>query len=154
MRGMTTRAGELASRLTSAADALVAAIEPIEDDLWHRVAVPGTWSIGMEAEHAADAMVYHQWIVRLTIGEKVSSRRPLLERKQMTTALSQREAAELIRQRADEGARLILGLTDAQLALPTKPPRATAQVLVDAIEQILISHVDSHRAEIEAKLRG
>ena len=39
-------------------------------------------------------------------------------------------------------------------SLPTRPPRATAQVLADAIDQVLISHFDTHRAEIEAKLRG
>ena len=45
-------------------------------------------------------------------------------------------------------------LTDEQLDLPTRPPRATARVLADAIDQILIEHIDSHRAEIEVKLRG
>ena len=152
---MTSSAARtLASRLRSAADALVAVIEPIDDDDWNRVPAPGTWSIGKEAEHVAEAAGYHQWIVRLSIGEKVSSRRPVLERRQMTSVLSPREAAELIRQRADEGARLLLDLTDAQLALPTRPPRATAQVVADAIDQILISHIDTHREAIEAKLRG
>ena len=78
----------LASRLRTAADALVAVIEPIDDEHWHRVPDPGTWSIGKEAEHVAEAAGYHQWIVRLTIGQKVSSRRPVLERRQMTSALS------------------------------------------------------------------
>ena len=149
-----TSAGTLALRLRTAADAAVAVIEPIDDDDWNRVLDPGTWSIGKEAEHVADAIVYHLWIVRLTIGQKVSSRRPALERKQMTTPLSQHEAADLIHERAGDGARLLLDLTDEQLGLPTRPPRATAQVLADAIDQILISHIDSHRAEIEAKLRG
>jgi len=144
----------LASRLRSAADAAAAVIEPIDDDDWNRVPDPGTWSIGKEAEHLAEAIVYHLWIVRLTIGEKVSSRRPALERKQMITLLSQPEAADLIHERAEDGVRLLDDLTDEQLGLPTRPPRATARVLADAIEQILISHIDFHRAEIEAKLRG
>ena len=144
----------LASRLRIAADALIAVIEPIDDDDWNGVPEPGTWSIGKEAEHVAEAAGYHQWIVRLSIGEKVSVRRPVLERKQMTSALSPRQAAELIRQRADEGVRLLLDLTDAQLALPTRPPRATARVVADAIDHILIQHIDTHRAAIEVKLRG
>ena len=144
----------LATRLRTAADALVAVLEAIGGDDWNRVPEPGTWSIGKEAEHVAEAVGYHLWIVRLSIGERVSSRRPVLERKQMTSRLSPRGAAELIRQRAEESARLILDLTDAQLALPTRPPRATAQVVADAIDQILISHIDTHRAAIEAKLRG
>lgn len=148
------RAAAFAERLREAAASLVAVIEAIDEDSWHRVPEPGVWSIGKEAEHVADALVYHQWIVRLTIGQKVSSRRPVLERRHMTSDLSPAETAELIGQRAADGARLLLDLTDEQLELPTRPPRANAQVLAEAIEVILISHVDSHRAEIEAKLQA
>lgn len=148
------RAEAFAGRLREAAARIVAVIEPIDDEMWHLVPEPGVWSIGKEAEHLAEAVGYHQWIVRLTIGQKVSARRPVLERKQMTSSLSPAEAAELIRQRAEEGARLLLDLTDEQLDLPIRPPRANAQVLSWAIEEILISHIDSHRAEIEAKLQA
>ena len=149
----SSKARTLASRLRTAADALVAVIEPIDDADWHRVPAPGTWSIGKEAEHVAEAAGYHQWIVRLTIGEKVPSRRPVLERRQMTSALSQREAAELIRQQVEDGVQLLLDLTDAQLALPTRPPRANAQILADTIDRVLVGHFDTHRVGIEAKLR-
>ena len=144
----------LASRLRTAADALVAAIEPIDDDHWHRIPEPGTWSIGKEAEHVAEAAGYHLWIVRLTIGQKVSSRRPVLERMQMTTALSQREAVDLVRQRVKDGVRLLLDLTDEQLEMPTRPPRANAEILADTIDRIMIGHFDTHRVAIEAKLRA
>lgn len=102
----------------------------------------------------ADASTYHQWIVRLTIGHKVPSRRPLMERRQMTTELSPAEATELIRERAADGVRLIRDLTDEQLVLPTRPARANAQPLAETIERVLIGHYDTHRTEIEAKLRG
>ena len=150
----SSKARELACRLRTAADALVAVIEPIDDDHWHRVPDPGTWSIGKDAEHVAEAAGYHQWIVRLTIGQRVSSRRPVLERRQMTSALLQHEAAELIRQRVEDGVRLLLDLTDQQLELPTRPPRANAQILADTIDRVLIGHFDTHRAAIEAKLLG
>ena len=150
----SSNARALASRLRTAAAAAVAVIEPINDDDWNRVPDSGTWSIGKEAEHLADAILYHLWIVRLTIGQKVSSRRPVLEREQMTSAMSPREAAELIRQRVGDGVRLLLDLTDEQLELPTRPPRANAQILADTIDRVLIGHLDTHRAEIEAKLRG
>ena len=146
------RAAAFAERLREAAARLAAVIEPIDDERWRRVPQPGVWSIGKESEHVAEAAGYHQWIVRLTIGQKVSSRRPVLERRQMTSDLSPAEAAALIRRRAEEGARLLLDLTDEQLELPTRPPRANAQMLSRAIEEILIDHVDFHRAEIEAKL--
>ena len=150
----SSKARTLASRLRAAADAFVAVIEPIDVADWHRVPAPGTWSIGKEAEHVAEAAGYHQWIVRLTIGDKVSSRRPVLERRQMTSPLSPREAAELIRQRVAEGVRLLLELTDPQLELPTRPPRANAQILADTIDRVLIGHFDTHRLGIEAKFRG
>jgi uncharacterized damage-inducible protein DinB len=106
------RGATLAARLREAGDRLLAVIESIDEDRWRLVAKPGEWSIGKDAEHVVEGAAYHQWIVRLTIGEKVSSRRPSLERKQMTSDLSPAEAAELIRQRVAEGTRLILGLTD------------------------------------------
>jgi uncharacterized damage-inducible protein DinB len=146
------RAAALAERLRQAAARLVAVIEPIDDEGWQRVPEPGVWSIGKDAEHVVEASVYHQWIVRLTIGDKVSSRRPALERLSMTSDLSQREAAELICQRTEDGARLLIDLTDEQLDLPTRPPRANRQVLAETIDRVLIGHLDTHRASIEAKL--
>jgi hypothetical protein len=53
-----------------------------------------------------------------------------------------------------EGASLILDLTHEQLDLPTRPPRARGQLLGETIERVLIGHYDTHRAEIEAKLRA
>ena len=153
-RNGSDRAAALAERLREAAASLAAVIEPIDDGRWRRVPEPGVWSIGKEAEHVAEAASYHQWIVRLTIGQKVSSRRPVLERKHMTSDLSPAQAAELIRQRAEEGARLLLDLTDEQLDLPTRPPRANAQPLAETIERVLIGHYEAHRAEIEAKLQA
>lgn len=149
----STRASALAARLGEAAAALIRLVESVDAERWRLVPSPGTWSIGKEAEHVAEAAAYHQWIVRRTIGAKAPSRRPPIERAHMTTDVSPREAVELIRQRTGEGARLLADLTDAQLALPTRPPRAQGQVLAETIERVLIGHYDTHRAEIEAKLR-
>ena len=152
-RTWSARAATLAARLDEAAAALIAVISDIEADHWRHIPAPGVWAIGKDAEHVIDAAGYHQWIVRLTIGQKMSSRRPVLERKQLTTKLSPEEAVELLRRRTDEGAELILGLTDEQLDLPTRPPRARGQVLADTIELVLIDHHDGHRGDIEAKRR-
>lgn len=147
------RSAELAERLRETADALVDVIEPIDAARWTRVPEPGVWSIGKDAEHVAEAAVYHQWIVRLTIGQAMASRRPGIERNQMTSDLSPREALDLIRRRTEDGVRLLLDLTDEQLDLPTRPPRARGELLAVTIERVLIGHYDVHRAEIEAKLR-
>jgi uncharacterized damage-inducible protein DinB len=147
------RARALAERLNDASAGLITVVESVDLQQWRRVPAPGVWSIGKEAEHVADAATNHQWIVRLTIGDKVSSRRPPIERSELTTGLTQREAIERIQARTEDGARLLLGLTDVQLDLPTKPPRARGERLAQTIDRVLIGHYDAHRSEIEAKLR-
>ena len=147
------RGATLAARLDEAAAALIAVIAHIEPDRWRHIPAPGVWSIGKDVEHVIEAAGYHQWIVRLTIGQKVPSRRPVLERKQLTTDLSPQEAVALLRRRTEEGSQLILGLTDEQLNLPTRPPRARSQALAETIELVLIGHYDTHRGDIEAKSR-
>ena len=147
------RGATLAARLDEAAAALISVIAHIEPDRWRHIPAPGVWSIGKDAEHVIEAAGYHQWIVRLTIGQKVPSRRPVLERTQLTTDLSPQQAVALLRRRTEEGIELLLGLTDDQLNLPTRPPRARSQVLATTIELVLIGHYDAHRGDIEAKSR-
>lgn len=149
----STRASQLEVDLEAAAEALITVLERIDADLWMRVPGPSTWSIGKVAAHVADAAGYHQWIVRLTVGETVSSRRPVIERTELTTSLTPRQTVDLIRERTDEGAALILNLTDAQLAMPTRPSRARGQALADTIALVLVGHYDTHRRDIERTLR-
>jgi uncharacterized damage-inducible protein DinB len=142
----------LAALLQESAARMILAIQPLHDERWYAVPLPGVWSIGREAEHVAEAGAYHQWIVRLTIGEKVSSRRPVLERRQLTTDRSPADVAELIQRQTDTSARLILTLSDEHLQLPTRPARSHAESLAATIERVLIGHYDVHRAEIETKI--
>jgi uncharacterized damage-inducible protein DinB len=138
--------------LYEASGRLIAAIETIDRDQWPAVPTPGEWSVGRESEHVVEAGAYHRWIVRLTIGEKVSSRGPVLERSQMTPNRAPADVVELIRASTANSARLILALIDEQLDLPTRPPRARGQRLGETIDRVLIDHYDAHRAAIEAKL--
>ena len=147
------RATTLAARLDEAATALISVVANIEPHRWRRIPAPGVWSIGKDAEHVIEAAGYHQWIVRLTIGQKVPSRRPVLERKQLTTDMSPEEAVGLLRGCSDEGIELLLGLTVDQLNLPIRPPRARSQALAETIELVLIGHYNAHRSDIEAKSR-
>ena len=147
------RAARLEADLHFAASALISVLERIEPERWMHVPGPSVWSVGRDAAHVAEAAVYHQWIVRLTIGQKVSGRRPVLERQELTTTMTIEQAVDLIRQRTDEGAALITSLSNEQLALPTRPRRARAQILADTIQLVLIGHYDAHRRDIERKLR-
>ena len=148
------RAARLASRLDEAASRLVETLQSVDADSWDGVPEPGVWSVGKEAEHVAEAGGYHQWIVRLTIGEKVSSRRPAIERQEMTSRLARAEVVAMIRERTDEGVRLIGSLIDEQLDLPTRPPRAKGERLAETIERVLIGHYDAHRMDIAGKVTG
>lgn len=133
---------------------MIAVIAQTDLDRWGRIPAPGVWAIGKDAEHVIQATAYHEWILRLTIGETVSSRRPILARSRLTTDLSPEQAVELLRRRGQDLANLVRGLDDEQLQLPTRPPRARSQALSVTIERVLIGHIGVHRGQIEAKLRA
>lgn len=154
VRPASERAGSLAAQLDAAALAFIRVIAGLEPARWDRVPAPGVWSVGKDTEHLSEAAAYHQWIVRLSIGEKVASRRPSIERSRLTTTLSSREAVDLLRLRTDAGMGLVAGLTDDQLDLPTRPPRAGTPSLATTIRRVLIGHYLDHRGAIEAKLRA
>ena len=63
-------ATELGAHLRTAAAALMSVLERIEPERWMLVPGPSVWSVGKDAEHVAEAALYHQWIVRLTIGRE------------------------------------------------------------------------------------
>jgi hypothetical protein len=151
-RSGTLSGAKLEADLRAAAAALIADLERVDPHRWAHLPGPLVWSVGKDAEHVAEAAAYHQWIVRRTIGEAVSSRRPAIERRELTTTLTLPRAIELIRRRTEEGAALIASLSDKQLALPTRPPRARNPALGDTIELLLIGHYDAHRLDIEHKL--
>ena len=146
------RASALAQDLEVAAASLIDVIGRIGPTLWNELPAPGVWSIGKDVAHVIDAGAYHQWVVRLTIGEPVSSRRPAIERKVLRTTLSADEATTALRARTEEGLSLIRRLTDAQLDMPTRPPRSHGERLAATIERVLIGHYGVHRTDIEAKL--
>jgi uncharacterized damage-inducible protein DinB len=154
MQGASSeRAATLAGELHAAAEALVTVLSGIVPERWSHVPGEAIWSVGKDAAHVAEAVAYHQWIVRLTIGQTVSSRRPAIERRELTTALTPRQAIDLLLERTEEGVTLISSLTDEQLALPTRPPRARASSLAETIDLVMIDHYHGHRGDIERKLR-
>ncbi|MEO8246932.1 MAG: DinB family protein [Chloroflexota bacterium] len=152
MERRSSRAASLAADLRRAAARLSTQLQPIGAARWNQVSAPGTWSIGKDVEHVVEALGYHEWIVRRTIGDTVPSRRPSLERSRMTSGIGPEDGVDLMRRRARHVERLILRLTDAQLDLPTRPSRANAQSLAVTIERVLIGHLDTHRTSIEDKL--
>jgi hypothetical protein len=145
------RGAALGEQLRQAAEALIGVVQTIAPERWMNVPRPGVWSVGKDAEHVADAAEYHQWIVSLSLGQKVPAR-PRIERARLTAQQSQGDIIELLRERTDAALMLIAGLSDDQLDLPVRPPRARSPTLEQMIEQVLIGHYHTHRREIEAKL--
>jgi hypothetical protein len=152
-RAASGQAAALAARLRTAVERFIAAVERIGPERW---AAPRfdrageRWSLGKEAEHVAEAMAAHAWGVRLSVGEEAGPP-PGVERKTMTARGSAGEVVEALRRTAEGSARLVEGLTDEQLALPAQPTRTRS--VGQAIERVLIGHVERHRVEVERALR-
>jgi hypothetical protein len=146
----SSRATVLVERLRQVAEALIGLVGAIESERWMNVPGPGVWSAGKEAEHVADGAAYHQWIVRCSLGQQVPPR-PRIERAQLTPQRSQRDVVELLVQRTNDSVALIAGLSDEQLDLPARPPRARSPTLAQMIASVLIGHYEVHHRDIEAK---
>ena len=149
----SSRAEALVAQLQHASAALIAIVEQIDPERWLHVPKPGVWSPGKDGEHVAEGAAYHQWIVRLSLGQPVPAR-PGIERKLVTARLSHREVVDLLRRRAEDSENLVRGLSEAQLNLPARPPRARPRTLAQMIEDQLIGHYETHREDIDSKLRA
>jgi hypothetical protein len=146
------RALALVDQLREAAEMLIAIVEQIDPERWMHVPRPGVWSPSKDAEHVAEGAAYHQWIVRLSLGQKVPAR-PGIERKRLIAQLSQPEVVDLLRRRTEDSARLVRGLSEEQLNLPARPPRTRPRTLAQVIEGVMIGHYWAHRDDLESKLR-
>jgi DinB superfamily len=141
---------ELAAQLRTTTERFIAVVERIGPERW--AASRGErWSLGKEAEHVAEAMAGFGWGVRLSVGEEVGPPPPNLERKALTARGPAEEVVEALRLTVESCARLVEGLSDEQLALAARPTRT--RTIGQAIERVLIGHVERHRREIERALR-
>jgi hypothetical protein len=147
------RARVLADQLRASTAALIGVIERIPPERWHHVRKPGEWSPGKDAEHAADAAALHLWHVRWSLNVDGPGP-PVIDRARLQAVRSQAEIARVLLDCAERGARLIEGLTDAQLDLPAQPPRRPMRTVADIIARPLIRHLGTHEEQIELKLRA
>jgi hypothetical protein len=150
---MTERAAALAGQVRAACAALIEAVGRVDDAHWARVVEEGVWSPGKDAEHVTQGAVYHQWIVRRAALGDTSDRPVGTARDILVAVLTKGEVLDALQQRADQSARLVESLSDAQLELAAPPmgdgpPRTVQQM----IEGQMIRHYHEHRENIEAKL--
>jgi hypothetical protein len=149
----SARAAELAVRLRATVERFVRVVERIGPEPWAAPRVERArerWSLGKEAEHVVEALAAHAWGVRLSVGENAGPP-PGVERKRMTARGSAAEVVAALRRTAEGYARLVEGLTDEQLALPAQPTRTRS--VGQAIERVMIGHVERHRVEVERAMR-
>jgi kynurenine formamidase len=153
---VSERARALAERVREASASLAQTVAAVDDTHWAQVPRDGVWSPGKDAEHVSQGALYHQWLVRTAaLGEKLE-RRGTTQRDVMTAELTPREVLAGLQQSAEESARLVETLSDAQLDLPAPPlasdglPRTVAQM----IEGQMIRHYHEHQWNIHTKLRG
>jgi uncharacterized damage-inducible protein DinB len=149
----SSRAAALVEQLREVAEALIGLAASIDAEQWTKSPGSGVWSPGKDAEHVADGAAFHQWLIRVSLGQKVPAR-PKIERDELVPQRSQQDVADFLRTRTEEGLALVGGLSDAQLHLPVRPPRGHLATVEQLIEAMLIGHYEGHRREIEAKLRA
>jgi len=143
------RALALASKLRAAAAGLIATIESVDPQAWDQLRKPGEWSPGKDAEHVTDATAMHFWRVCSTLG-MTHPEPPQIQRAQLIASRSQAEILATLRSRIERSATVIEDLSDAQLDVVDGTSRSVA----DVIERPLIRHLETHREEIEKKLRA
>ena len=139
--------------MRATAAALIAVVERMQPEWWTQLRKPGEWSPGKDAEHVADAAAMHLWHVCRALGMHQPGP-PVVERARLTPVRSQAEVVVLLHTRAEDGARLIERLTDAQLDLAAKPARRSPKTVAELVARPLISHFATHRHAIELKLRA
>jgi hypothetical protein len=144
-------AARLSQELQDALVALLVVVETISEEQWVRVPAPGVWSIGKDAEHVADGNVLHLFVVRQSLHHR-GLKRPPIERANLVTNRTRTEVISLLQQQTASSVALLASLSDADLALPTRPPRPRARTIADMIEQVMIGHYHVHRRSIEEKL--
>ncbi len=155
---MGTRGEALATRFEAKAAELTAAIEGLSEAEWKKVTTAEQWSVGVTAHHAAGG---HEQIANLvkTVAAGRSVPNLTLDMLHEMNAKHSREFAhctkaetlELHKRGVAAASAIIRALSDAELdrtgaVLSGRPP-ITAQ---QAIEGILINHMQEHLASIQA----
>ncbi len=144
---------ELAAKIRSARDALVAFVEHVGDDQW--VASPlepsgDPRSVGVIVDHVADSYGYlSEWIQQLCNGETVEVDNEVVDRLNLahSAKASGASKAEVVEHLDRQGASfvdLIGGLSDDQFAL--------ADGRVARLANIALLHTNGHREELEAAI--
>jgi hypothetical protein len=159
---MGARAESLAKQFEAKAAEMTAAIKGLSDADWKKTTAAEKWSVGVTAHHVAGAHQAIAGIVKtLAAGQSIPNfTMDMLNEMNAKHAkeqanCSKAETLALHEQGAAAAAALVRGLSDAELdgkgAVFVGVPAMTAQ---QAIEGILINHINDHMGSIRKTVGG
>ena len=157
---MATRAEELAKKFDEACTEMNKTVEGLNDADWKKVTSAEKWPVGVVAHHAAEAHAGISGIV-----EKVAKGQPLpgltmdmihannARHAKEQANVTKAETLALLKANGGKASAIVRGLSDAELdrsaSLLGGMPAITA---AQAIEAVLINHVNEHLASMKATI--
>lgn len=155
---MGARAEELGKKFDESCREMNRVVESLSDADWKKVTASEKWSVGVVAHHAAEA---HAGIAGLV--EKMAKGQPLpgltmdminagnAKHAKEQANCTKAETLALLKANGGKASAIVRGLSDAELERSASPlggmPAITA---AQAIEGILINHVNEHLGSIKA----
>jgi uncharacterized protein (TIGR03083 family) len=158
---MAQRSQALADRFEKASREMVATVEQCSDAQWKSKTSGETWSVGVVAHHVAQG---HEGIADIV--RRIATAQPMppltmdmihqgnAEHAKQFADVTKADTLALLRKNATAAASAVRGLSDEQLdrsAPVLGGPPMTAQ---QAIERILIGHVEGHHDSIKQAIGG
>lgn len=158
---MRTRATALAERFEQSNAEMIATIEQCSERAWLARCAAEGWSVGVTAHHIANGYdqdgLVEQLITALVRHEPLPASSGPDYNEQHAERYAQctrEETLELLRRNGAAAARLILGLSDEDLAqtIPARGDRAPLSV-EEILESILLTHTSTHLESIRAAIQ-
>ena len=149
---MSERAQALADRFEQANRELIQTVERLSDAQWKMQTAGEGWSVGVVAHHVAGGHVgISGWVQKIANGDPISVDMDAMHRRNAEHAVqhahtTKAETLAILRQNGAAAAAVVRGLGDAQLDRVGGAMKMSAS---QAIERILIGHVQDHHGSIK-----
>jgi uncharacterized damage-inducible protein DinB len=149
---MSERARALADRFEQANRELIQTVERLSDGQWKMKTEGEGWTVGVVAHHVAGGHAgISGWVQKIANGEPIAVDMDALHKRNAEHAVqhahtTKAETLALLRQNGAAATAVVRGLGDAQLDQVGGALKMTA---AQAIERILIGHVQDHHGSIK-----
>jgi hypothetical protein len=155
---MGARAEELAKKFETSCGELNRVVEGLSDADWKKVTTAEKWPVGVVAHHVAQGHTNISGLIQVVAKGQPAPQITMdmihannAKHAQEKAGVTKTEALAALKSGGDKAAAMVRGLSDAELdrsgsVLVGAPPMTAAQ----AIEGILINHVNEHLGSIRA----